>query len=237
VIDRLRELVMSESPSEVFAAAGRWLDAELAPDGFRWFPGPAMLERVAGPVRHQVTFDRESPEHTHGVVGVEATAQVTDDGLFDWRRANARRVTGVDDVVCRLLVGHVLTGSPRYRGGGRRSGVLLLWLDDRERELAHWVANFRAAVVPWFDEVLDPEHVSRGPVADAATWPAGVVEWLAYRRRRDLIPQFVERYAEGCPSSRPGLARGRELAAAGEPLGTEEDRFVALGWAVHTLTG
>src|SRR4051794_31233816 len=79
-------------------------------------------------VRHQVMFDRESPEHTHGVVGVEATAQVTDDGLFDWRRANARRVTGVDDVVCRLLVGHVLTGSPRYRGGGRRSGVLLLWL-------------------------------------------------------------------------------------------------------------
>jgi len=124
-----------------------------------------------------------------------------------------------------------------YFHGGIQAGTIdLSHRSARQRCLRAWVSKVRKVVLPWFAQTGDPDLIVTSRAAEMTANPAAIVEWLASRKRTDLVPAFLDRYLKRHPQYREGMARGAALAAQGQQPELTSNQAVELGWVGARVT-
>jgi hypothetical protein len=230
----------SSRPADVLAAAGDWLGAALAPRLFVWMPGSKRLQRRVGTLVHQVHLQPYRWNREGQAIAVGTRLNVREPALRRWRNANLDRVrTPVDDFVCGHLLGYA---SGRANGdvyGEAADGDINL-TDPAERgpRLQAFVAMFREAVLPWFDEASDPDLIVTSRAGDCTNDPVALTEWLASRNRLDLVSLYAHRRLSRAPGTQSSYGRGVSKARSEVPFIDLNGSHAAelLGWSVTRLT-
>ncbi|KAA2258543.1 hypothetical protein F0L68_22035 [Solihabitans fulvus] len=149
-------LGQSDQPAAVIGAAGDWLAARLAEDGFRWIMSRQTLERRIGTRKEQIHLQSAKGNLTGHSVRFSAQLTVRDTALKAWRQANPGLTLHRDvdqDLLCRHplgnLVGSVEEGSVE-KGTVEEGTVDLTDHRHRSARLAAFLAQIRQTALPWF---------------------------------------------------------------------------------------
>ncbi|MFG2040004.1 hypothetical protein [Dactylosporangium sp. NPDC048998] len=206
-------LTTATRPRDVVNAAGAWLGAALAAEGFRWLPRRRRLEREAGGLLHRISLAPSAYNRTGSSIEVTTYVSVHDPAL------RARR-GGDDDLVCGHALGYTAGRANGYVYGDFTDGQLQL-ADPvlRLGVLERFAATVREGVLPWFAEASDVETVVGSFAGDHTANPEALVDWLASRGRPDLVAAYGARYLARHPGREEGWAARIARGNGGPPAG------------------
>ena len=215
------DLTRPTDPGEVLRAAGAWLDGPLAAWGFRWMPeerspaGDFPLRRERGGRIEQIELWHSS----FSLLGVRhngagrrlrlgMSMSVRDRDLGAWRRSRHPRLV---EIMGDRVVGHPVCWVAAAAGE--------IDLSDPARRLDALAGAVEAIgdhVLPWFDATGEPELLARtAPVVTLRSSAYAIIDWLAFRGRRDLIGVLLDRVLTTYPEERSVYQRGWQRAMDG----------------------
>ncbi|GAA2357627.1 hypothetical protein Cme02nite_51420 [Catellatospora methionotrophica] len=222
----------SDAPRDVIRAAGDWLATQLAAEGFAWLPSKRLLRREVDGLIQEITLQPDRYNRRGSWISAQGAIGVREPALGRWRTANASRVSSGGDYICGTALGYASGRANGFRYGDYTDGELNL-TDPSQRlpKLHTWLAKVRTGVIPYLDEASHPEAIVFSRAVEICGNPAGIVEWLIFRQRPQLIPPLVEYFMDNNPGWADGVEHGRALGASGGsiPLGCS-DMALRLGW-------
>lgn len=232
-------LTTAARPRQVVDAAGAWLAAALAADGFRWLHRDRLIQRQQHALRHHIALAPSVHNRAGQSILVRTYVGVADPALRQWRLDHPHLVAAATDrdFVCGHLLGYAAGRVNGYLYGDATDGDLdLTEPASRERALTALVAIVGEGVLPWFAEASDPDTIVTSRAADCTSDPVAIAEWLASRHRLDLVDDYGRRYRARHAAAGDRCHRGVVAARNGDPNPNNGDRVMSMGWSITTLT-
>jgi hypothetical protein len=222
------QLLRLDQPGEVVRAAGAWLAANLADEGFVWLKSRGTLQRRDGPWIEQIHLQNRKWNRTGELIEFGSVVNARDRDLRKWRQANPDLAFHDDDWVCGHQFGYIV-------GSLEHGDVDLSHPEQRLQRLGDFLAKIRRAAVPWFASLRDPARL--GQQVDnlsLSAHPSSLIEFAMSRNEYDQARQIVRRWLAISPAHPARFAAGRELAQRGEKPGVM-NRAGEVGWTSTVL--
>jgi hypothetical protein len=232
-------LTMAVRPRDIVHAAGQWLAAALAADGFRWLRPDRLIQRQVHGLRHHLALAPSTYNRAGQSIVVRSYVGVGDPALRQWRMDHPHLVAAATDrdLIYGHLLGYAAGRANGYPYGDAADGDLdLTEPANRKRTPTAFVAIVREGVLPWFAEASDPDTIVTSRAADYTSEPVAIVEWLASRNRLDLVDGYGRRFRTRQPGTGDRWDRGAAAARDGDPNPNNGDLAMSMGWAIATLT-
>jgi hypothetical protein len=125
-------LTMAVRPKDVVDAAGEWLAAALAGDGFRWLRRGRLMQRQEHGLRHHIALAPSLYNRAGQAILVRTYVGVADPALRQWRIDHSGLVAAAADrdVVCGHLLGYAAGRAKGYLYGDPADGSVLARTGD-----------------------------------------------------------------------------------------------------------
>ncbi|MFD9061148.1 hypothetical protein ACFVZ3_06460 [Kitasatospora purpeofusca] len=225
------DLLEARQSGDVIDAAGRWLVAQPALDGFTWIKSRRALEAKSGSRRETITVESSYRDRARQSITFTAAAiAVTDTTLRAWRRENPDRTlvrsASVDGIVCAASL----------LDFGSGSSVNLADPSRRLSRLDMVLEHLREHALPWFTSTADPRKLPASvPEVLLRPWgfTADLVEYLAVHDHLDDARALIMRALAQGPDHQSAFDEGRHLVEVhARPRWHSSP---SLGWTATTL--
>lgn len=228
-------LVGADRPVDVTRAAGAWLGARLADDGFVWAASQQKLERRTDRRRELIFLQNSKWNRTGVQVLFNVVLNVRDGALADWRLANPTLTLtsmGNADWLC----GHPLvTLCGRVEDDLVDLSIAQLRLD----QLHSFVRKIHGVIIPWFATTSDPQTLVDAVPAVTLDLHAGdLAEWLVSRDATAQAALLFRRWLALSikPQRRAIFEQGVHFGERGQRPGiVHQNTWAGAGWTAGAL--